>query len=223
MSNNKVTFAVQPRTIVGKKVKQLRNIGLIPANVMTPTGDSTMISMGQSEFKRLYNKVGDTGLIYLSIEGEKGERPVLMEELVAHPVTGIPSHVVFRQVNLKEKISAEVPVEIIGEVNVPNSVLITVVNEVTVEALPTDFPDKFEVDVSVLTEIGQSISFADLNYDKSKVTLELGEQDETSPVVILQEVKEEVVEETTPAEGTEETPASAEGEAKSEADEAKAE
>lgn len=209
----KHTFKAQARTLKGKKVKQLRAQGLLPGNVINPGKESLMISVPQTPFRRLYAEVGDTGLIYLSIEGEK-ERPVLVEEVIYHPVTGEAQHLVLRQVNLKEKISASVPVEIIGEVSVPNSVLITVVDEVTVEALPTDLPEKFEVDVSTLTEIGQAITFADLKFDREKVTLDIGEQTEDSPVVLLQEVKEEVIEET-PAEAAEgaEGEAAAEGEA----------
>jgi len=191
---NKMTFTSVPRTIQGKKVKKLRLQSLIPANITQQDRDSVMITVDLSNFNRLYRKVGDTGLIYLTVEGEKAERPVLVDDLVVHPVTGIPSHVVFRQVNLKEKISAEVPVEIIGESKVKDSVVLTVASEISVEALPTDLPEKFVIDISVLTEIGQAITYADLQYDQSKVTLNLGEQDKDSPVVLLQGIAEEVVE-----------------------------
>lgn len=208
---NKVSFTANPRTLQGKKVKQLRIDGSVPANIINPNHESTMISMGQSDFIRLYAKVGDTGLIYLTIQGQPGEVPVLVEDVVFHPVTGVPEHVVFRQVNLKEKIEAEVPVELVGENTVKDAVVITVVNEITVEALPANLPEKFEVDISGLTEIGQAITYADLQFDRDKVILKLGDEDETSPVVLLQEVKEEVVEqpevdETAAAEATTDQP-----------------
>lgn len=204
-------FKVQARDVKGKKVKVLRNDGLIPANIINPVGDSTMIAMGHSDFNRLYAKVGDTGVIYLQVEGDAAEKPVLIEEVSLHPVTGHTDHVIFRQVNLKVKIEAEVPVEIVGEVNVPNSVLLTVASEITVEALPTDLPEKFVVDVSTLTEIGQSITYAQLEYDKNKVELQV--EDLESPVVLLQEVKEEVVEVAPEAAEAEAAPAAEGGEA----------
>lgn len=223
--NEKHTFTAQARTVKGKQVKKLRTAGQVPANIIEPDHDSVMITVGQTDFKRLYHKVGDTGLIYLSIEGSSDkERPVLVEEVVFHPITGLAEHIVFRQVNLKEKTSAEIPVEVVGESPVKDSVVLTVVSEITVEALPTDLPEKFVVDVSTLTEFGQTITYADLDYDRSKVTLELGEQDETSPVIILQQQQEEVVEEPVAEEAAEgaEGAAPAEGEAPA-AEEPKAE
>lgn len=189
---NKISFQVSTRTIKGKKVSALRAQGLVPANVMSGGVESLMISMPQQAFKKLYKQVGDTQVIYLSVDG-KEERPVLVEEVASHPVTGLVRHVVFHQVNLKEKIEAEVPVEVIGENKIPNTVILTVHDTITVEALPTDLPEKFVVDISKLTEVGQSITFADLDYDKDKVEIKMDEE-MTSPVVILQEVKEEVEE-----------------------------
>ena len=73
-------------------------------------------------------------------------------------------------------------------------------NEIKVEALPTDLPEKFEVDVSVLAEVDQSIMIKDLKYDKAKVEVK------TNPDEIVAKVeppqKEEVLEvPPAPAEG----------------------
>ncbi|HYD34864.1 MAG TPA: 50S ribosomal protein L25 [Vitreimonas sp.] len=201
----KLTFSAQLRTIAGKAVKTVRAQRLIPANVSVPGENSIMLALPQAAFLKLYEKAGDNGLIYLTIEGEKTARPVLVEDLQVDVVKNHPIHVVFRQVNLKEKLKAEIPVEVIGQSEVPESVLLTLHDVIEVEALPTDLPEKFEIDASTLTAIGQTITYADLKYDKTKVTLVLGEETEESPVVMLQEFKEqaEPVEEAPVAEGTE--------------------
>lgn len=222
---DKHILQAQKREIVGKKVKQLRNQGLGIGSISTPSGKSLSVQFGQKELQKLLGEVGESTLIYLTIEGEKAARPVLLEEAQYSPLTHDLFHVAFRQVSLKEKVSAEIPVEIIGEVDVADTTLVVVKNSVEVEALPTDLPEKFEIDVSILTEAGQTISLADLKFDTSKITLVLAEDQDaaTTPVVMLQEIKEEVVAEE-PAEGAEaaatETPAAPAGESTESAEKA---
>lgn len=201
----KITFSAEPRTILGKKTKHLRLEGKIPANIMGRDVESQAISIQTKDFKKLYNEVGDTGLVYLSITGEKSERPVLVSEVGINPVTGEFLHVVLKQVNLKEKISAEIPVVVVGEFSVPDAVLLTVHPTIEVEALPTDLPESFEVNVEGLTEIGQAIAFKDLKYDASKIEILVSEEELDTPVVVVQELKEEVEEtpEETPEAGAE--------------------
>jgi len=192
--SEKLTFPAQTRTIMGKKVKQLRTQGLVPANIMSHNQDSLPISVNALDFTKLYRKAGDTTLIYVTIDGETKARPVLIEDLEVHPVTDQVLHIVFKQVNLKEKIKAQIPVELVGEFSIDGAVLLTVRDSIEVEALPTDLPEKFEINVELLTKIGQVITFDDLSYDKTKVELQVSEEERTSPVVIVQEVKEEIEE-----------------------------
>lgn len=199
--SDKLTFSAQQRTITGKKVKQLRLKGELPANVTSNQVSSLAVSLNTSAFNKLYDKAGDTSLVYLSVAGESAPRPVLIDDVEIHPVTGDTLHVVFKQVNLNEKISAEIPVELVGEFKVANGVLLTVHDTIEVEALPTDLPEKFEINVELFTELGQAFTFAELVYDSSKITLLINEEEKDSPIVLVQEVKEEVEEEPVVAEG----------------------
>ncbi|MFH2118372.1 MAG: 50S ribosomal protein L25 [Candidatus Paceibacterota bacterium] len=195
----KNTFQVQKRAT--QKPKELRRAGIIPANIFGG-GDSIAIQINTLNFEKLYEQVGETGLVYFEIEGDTAQHPVLVEEVQKDPVSGELLHVSLKQVNLTEKIEAEVPVETIGEFDVAQGVLVVVKDQIEVEALPADFPEKFEIDVSTLTEIGQMVTYADLKYDKSKVRLILGEEGEEEPVVLVQEQRaEEPVEEPEAVEG----------------------
>lgn len=212
---DKHTFDVQERNTLGKKVKQLRKQGLGVGSISTPNGKAKSVQFDQKKFNKMLEKAGESSLLYLSVGEEKKQRPVLVDEIQAEPVTGEMIHVTFRQVSLKDKVTAEIPVEFIGETDVADTTLVVVRDMVEVEALPTDLPEKIEVDISVLTEAGQSISVADLNVDTEKVTIVVGEDQEAEnmPVVMLQEVQEEVEEPEETAEGEE----AAEGETSSEA------
>jgi large subunit ribosomal protein L25 len=209
----KATFELQVRNTLGKGVKALRKQRLVPVNVVVPHHDSIATAADSQALFKLHEQVGDTGLVYLKVGEEKTARPALIEDMHVNPVTGELLHLVFKQVNLKEKIKANVPVELVGENSVPDTNVVAVVDEIEVEALPTDLPEKFEINVEALTEIGQMVTFQDLEYDKSLVTLMISEEELTQPVVMLQ--AQAVAEpEAEPAEGAE---APAEGEAPAEA------
>lgn len=209
----KITFSAQPRTILGKKSKHFRDQKQIPANISGDLKASIPVAVDTVDFQHLYHRVGDTGLFYLKVEGETIERPVLVDDVQNDPLSGQLLHVVFRQVNLSEKVEAEVPVEIVGEFAVREALVVTVHPEITVEALPQDLPEKFVIDVSKFTEVGQVITFNQLEYDKSKVHLQVEEDQLDTPVIMVQAIKEEVEEVVVaPAEGAAATPA-VEGEA----------
>jgi large subunit ribosomal protein L25 len=207
--SQKITFTAQPRTILGKKTTQLRRQGLVPANLMGSGVESVAVSVGLSDFNRLYNQVGDTGLVYLTIDGEAQARPVLIDVVHPEPISGNPQHVVFKQVNLKEKITAEIPVELVGEFAVKEAMLLTVHPTIEVEALPTDFPESFTIDISQFTEVGQAVTFNQLAFDRSKVTLMVGEEELDTPVVSVQPQQEEVIEVEAAPEAEGEAPAEA--------------
>ena len=194
----KINIQVNKRTILGKKVKSLRLQGQIPAVVYGGEGQSQPLLINDKAFKSLFKQVGETGLFYLEVEGEEAPRPVLMGEVQKHPLTLEPTHISFKQVSLMEKISADVPVVLVGEFGLPDAVVVVARDEVEVEALPTDIPEKFEIDVSKFDKIGQSVTFEDLKYDRNLVTLKIDQEQLSEPVVLVQQVKEEVVEEVKP-------------------------
>jgi large subunit ribosomal protein L25 len=169
----KTILRAEKRKIEGRKVKNLRKEGILPGNVYGKKIKSQAVQVGLKDFEKIYKEVGETGLLMLGIGDE--EKPVLIHNLQLNPVSDAPIHVDFLQVDLKEKVEADIPVELAGESPAEKQAIGTVVqyiNEIKVEALPTDLPEKFEVDVSSLSEVDQAITVKDLNYDKSKVEVE---------------------------------------------------
>lgn len=204
------------RTVFGRKTKQLRKKGLVPANIFGKKMKSIAIELAETILLDTMRKAGETGLIHLKIKGDDKTHPVLVSGYAQDPVTDQMLHVDFHEVDLKQKTTATVPLKAVGESEAVKSglVLVMMKNELDVEALPTDLPDVIEVDISSLTEVGSSIHASDLKIDRSKVTIELG--DDELIATIQEPAKEEVVE-AAPAEGE-----AAEGEAKPTEGEAKA-
>jgi len=187
------------RTLFGRKTKQLRNKGIVPANIFGKKIKSIAIELEQSVLLDTMRKAGETGLIHLKVKGDDKAHPVLVSGYALDPVTDRILHVDFHEVDLKQKTTATVPLKAVGESEAVKGgmVLVMFKNELEVEALPTDLPDSIEVDISSLTEVGSTILAKDLKFDRSKVTVEIADEE---PIATIQEpAKEEVVE--APAEG----------------------
>jgi large subunit ribosomal protein L25 len=217
---NKHILKADKREVLGSKVKSLRKLGIIPTTIFGKTIDSVSAQISAVEFNRVYKKAGETSLIWISIEGESKERPTLVKTVTFDPVKGTLLHVDFHQVNLKEKVTANVPVEFIGEsllVKDGLAVLDTHLDELEVEALPTDIPEKIIFDISTLLEVGDHLNASvavlpagvTLLTDPEALIVALGElQKEEEPLdttVVEAEVEgatseEEKIEGATPAE-----------------------
>lgn len=164
----------EKREKFGKKTKKIRESLKVPAVIYAKGINSIPITIGKNQFLKVYSKAGETTLVDLKING-KTEK-VLIAEVQTHPVTSEVIHVSFHKVDLKEKITAEVPVEVIGEKESPvlksgEGMLLVLLSEIEVEALPTDLPSKFVVDVSHLTQINQAVAVGELQYDRKKVEI----------------------------------------------------
>lgn len=175
---DKVTLTAQKRTIVGKKVKKLRKDGMLPANIYGKKMKSQSIQVGEKDFSAIFTKSGETGLIELLVD--KVSHPVLIHNVSYHPVTSVPLHVDFFQVDLKEKVTTKVPLAFIGEapaVKDKLGVLLNILSEVEIEALPTDLPEKLEVDISKMAAVGDTLKVSDLKFsDKIKVLADVNQE-----------------------------------------------
>ncbi len=162
---------MEKRIALGRKVKHLRKDGLTPSTVYGHKFESMSIQFKTIELEKIYEEAGESGLVELLIGEEK--LPILFRNPQYSPVESILLHIDCYKVNLKEKITAFVPIEFIGESQAvkDGNVLVEVTNEIEVEALPTDLPKSIEVDLSVLNAIGDMITVADIKVDSDKVAI----------------------------------------------------
>lgn len=164
-AKEKVKIKVEKRKVVGRKVKKLRREDILPANIYGKKVKSLAVQLNLKDFLPVYQKVGETGIVELKVGGEQKLRPVLIHNVQLDPVSDQPLHADFYQVSLTEKITSDIPVELVGEspaVEQNIGVLIQPLSEVEVEALPTDLPDKFNVDTSSLKKIDDAVTVSDL-------------------------------------------------------------
>jgi large subunit ribosomal protein L25 len=159
--------------------------------------DSINITVGKTEFKRVLNDAGETSLIDLNLESNNHK--VLVKDVQYDPISLDFMHIGFYKPNLTEEISADIPVEYVGEENIPlvkskDALFLAVVDTIEVKALPTDLPKAFVVDVSKLVEVGDSITVADLVYNKEKIEIVGLEEDDLLAKLDYAEMEEEEVE-----------------------------
>jgi large subunit ribosomal protein L25 len=191
MTKEKHQIKADIRTVLGRKVKHLRKEGLIPSTIYGHKFETMSVQFKTVELEKLYDQVGESGLVEVLIGEEKF--PVLFRNPQYSPVWGNILHIDCYKVNLKEKITASVPIEFIGESMAvkDGNVLVEVTMEVEVEALPTDLPENIIVDISILNIVGDTITVGDIKLDEKVTMVTLAEQ----VIVKIEEPRaEEVIE-----------------------------
>lgn len=214
---DRLSLHADERKILGKKVKALRRDGKLPGHVFGKGVEGENVLVSARDFLKTFHLAGETGLIDLKIGAEK-VRPVLIREVQYDPVSDELIHIDFYQVNLTEKVKVPVPLVLIGDqpesVHLGEAIVLQTVNEVEVEALPTDLVEKIEVDITALKNIDDAITIGQLNYDKDKLTLHAPQEEiivKLAPAVTaeMEKLLEEEAAETAEAQAEVE-PASAE-------------
>ena len=171
---DRIPLKAQERTVLGKKVKNLRKEGQVPGHVFGNIKDVEHVSVNGHDFIKVFKQVGETGLVDLKI-GDDRVRPVLIKEIDINPTNEKIIHIGFYAVNLKEKVTVPVPIVLIGEgpesVKMGETVVLQTLSEVNVEALPADLIENIEVKIDSLKEIGDAITVGDLSYDRTTLTV----------------------------------------------------
>ena len=209
MAAGRSTLKVAPRADFGSRAsRRLRNEGVVPGVVYSGGEEATAFQVSEREVRNILHE--GAALFDLEVEGSKAV-PVVVKEQQLHPVRGSIQHLDLQQVNLKEAIQADVAIELEGADEAPgvkaSGVLEHVTHEITVEALPTDIPDKIVVDVSAM-EINDTLQLSAVTAPEG-VTFIAEEPDEITIVNLSPPRVEEVVE----TEVEEETELVGEGEA----------
>ena len=161
MASDRATLKVQQRDEFGsRESRRLRRSGLVPGIVYGHGGDARPFQVDERELRVLLGE-GHT-LLDLELDGSAAV-PVVIKEEQRHPVRGDVIHLDCLEVRLDEEIESEVPIELEGVDQAPGvregGVLEHVTREITVEALPTEIPEKLTVDVSEMM-IGDTLQLS---------------------------------------------------------------
>jgi large subunit ribosomal protein L25 len=153
------TLAVTSREPSGSRsARRLRRDGHVPGIVYGGGKDPLPFSIDARDLRIALAHAG--AVLDLQVDGQRGT-PVVVKELVRHPVNGETMHLDLLRVRLDQAIQATVILDLTGAEDSPGvksgGVLEQPLRELTIEALPNDIPDSIQHDVSAL-EIGDTVT-----------------------------------------------------------------
>jgi large subunit ribosomal protein L25 len=170
-SNDTTSLKVSPREAGhSRATRRLRRTGASPGVVYGGTEDPVSF---QVEERTLRHALQDSGAV-MQLEVEGGSSgPVVVKELVRHPVTGVTMHLDLLRVRMDVAIQSTTILDLTGSEDAPGvregGVLEHVVRELTIEALPGEIPETIIHDVSEM-QIGDTLTIEQLK-PPSGVTL----------------------------------------------------
>ncbi len=149
----------EKREVFGKRLEPFRKKGKLPAVLYGPKEKTQSIFIFLKDFKKLWNEAGESTVIQLNLGDIKKE--VLIQDVAMDPVKGEPVHVDFYAVLMDKPIQASVSLVFEGispAVKNLGGILVKVMHEIEVEALPKNLPHELSVDISALANFEDKIS-----------------------------------------------------------------
>jgi large subunit ribosomal protein L25 len=162
---DRATIEATPRTVLGKKVKQLRRQGVLPGNIYGKGIESVAVQMDARTFTKTVRAAGVRSMFELRVEGETQPRYAVLRGLSRKGGMGEPTHVDFYQVDLNRPIQTNVQVRLLGEAPAVRDLAGTLqqtTDVVSVRCLPLSIPEALEADITVINSFDISITVADL-------------------------------------------------------------
>ncbi len=153
---------LQERTQIGKGLNNIRKDGFVPA-VVHNHGQASMHVMAPAlEMTKIYSAAGKHHPLNLEVGDQK--YLALIKDVHVNPVKRHMEHVVFQAIRRDEKVEAEVPLHLEGEIPAEKVGLMILhqLDHVVVEALPANLPDEIIVDATKLAELHDKITVGDL-------------------------------------------------------------
>lgn len=186
----------EKRDITGKKLAGLRASGKLPVVIYGPKEKSAPFAVDAKEFRAIWKQAGESSIISFMVGSE--EKDVLIHDVALDPLTDLPIHADLYAIEKGKPIQVSIPLEFSGVAPAVKSlggVLVKVLHEVEIEALPRSLPHSLIVDISSLLTFDDRIAVKDIVLPEG-VSILSPDGDET--VALVSEPKEEKEEESAP-------------------------
>lgn len=127
--------------------------------------ESVPLKFEMRELQRLLSETGGSQLVGIKIKGQSQPEMALVRDVQRDPIRQTILHVDFYRVQMTERLTTEIPLELIGESPIAalnEGILLQGISSIEVECLPGDLVDAIEVDLSDLVELDQALYVRDL-------------------------------------------------------------
>lgn len=183
----------EKRDIFKKELNKVRKEGKLPAVVYGPKTKPLSIFIPLVDFKKVFKEAGESTVVEIKID----DKPlgVLIQEVSVDPVSREPIHVDFYAALMDKLVEASIPLEFVGvspAVKGLGGMLVKVMHEVEVEALPASLPHNLEVDLTALVNLGDHIIASQIKLPNGVKLITNGDDN----IVIVEAPREEKAEET---------------------------
>lgn len=181
-------------------VSELRTNGILPSVVYGKNTQNTLISTSILDFNKVLKNVGESGTISLEIKGNEALKEktitldVLVHDIQYNPLTNTPIHVDFLAIDINQPVEVTIPLEYTGVAPAEKNglgILVKVLHEIDVRALPKDLPHTIKVDLNNLNNLDDQLRIEDI-YIPNSIEI-ITDKDEV--VALISQIKEEKVEE----------------------------
>jgi large subunit ribosomal protein L25 len=160
---DKVTLKLEERTVHGKKVSSLRREGLVPAVVYGPGIEPISVQVANNVLAKAYAQAGKHAPVHLIIGSKK--KIAMIKDVDHDPVKRSIKHVSFHAVKASDPVTAEVPIQLVGEgeseAEKAGLIVLQALDKIEVKALPMDLPDAVEISIVHLKDAGEKVTLAD--------------------------------------------------------------
>lgn len=161
---DKIMLTVEERNVLGKKVKQLRREGLVPAVMYGSELEATPVMVAAVEAEKVWREAGKHHVVELTLGGKT--RLAMIKSADLEPVKRRLRHLSLHVVKQNEKVETEVPIKVLGEGETPAEkaglVVLKTIETVEIAALPKDLPDFMQVPGEKLVAAGDHLTVADI-------------------------------------------------------------
>jgi len=185
-------LAATKREKFGKQLKTARRAGELPVVMYGRKAKPVSLFVKMLEFKKVFEQAGESSVI--TVAGAGGDENVLIHEVAFNPVTSEPIHADFYVVEKNVALEVAVALEFAGvspAVKELGGLLVKVLHELKIEALPQDLPPKISVDLASLATLESQILVKDLILPKGVKVLNDLEEVVASITVVAEEPVEE--------------------------------
>ena len=155
---------LQNREVAGKKSKDLRKSGLIPAVVYG--GKAPILVAGEYvPMEKVLEKAGYHSPIDLDIDGKK--RMVIVKDVQIDPVSRMILNVEFQAISAKEVVEATTPIVVVNfeESEAAKTYHLAIqqgLTEVAVKAKPADLPKELTIDAAGMEQVEDKLTLAEI-------------------------------------------------------------
>jgi len=162
---NQKLIKLSKRDVEGKKLKKLRENGIVPSVVYGSGSENISTQSEILPTLKVVKAAGKHTPIDIEVDGKK--HLAIIKSIDLDPVKHTLRHIAFHKIKQNEKIVTEVPIELEGVGQSPAEkagfVILQAIESIEVRALPSKLPEALIVSVMNLNNDEEKLTIADIN------------------------------------------------------------